>query len=110
MLFVSADRPEKISTIDKKSDFDYVLLSDSKLEAAKAFGIAFHLDDDMLKMFIKYGIDVEEATGETHHGLPVPSVFILDTEGVIRFSYVDPNYKARVDPALLVAAAKASLR
>ncbi len=110
MLFVSADRPEKISTIDKKSDFDYVLLSDSKLEAAKAFGIAFHLDDDMLKMFTKYGIDLEEASGETHHGLPVPSVFILDTEGVIRFSYVDPNYKARVDPDLLVAAAKASLR
>jgi peroxiredoxin len=109
LIFISPDRPEKINELEAKGKFDYTLLSDSKLEAAASFGIAFTLDDGMLAQYKKYGIDLEEASGESHHGLPVPSIWIVDREGTIRFSYVNPDYRVRPHPDIVLAAAK-SLR
>jgi len=79
------------------------------MEAAQSFGIAFRLDDATVKQFKAYGIDVEEASGYDHHLLPVPAVFVIDPEGVIDFQYVNPDYRARLDPQVLLAAAQAAL-
>jgi peroxiredoxin len=38
--------------------------------------------------------------------LPHPSVFIVDKAGVIRFAHVNPDYKDRLDPAKILAAAR----
>lgn len=86
-----------------------IFLSDSRLEAAMAMGVAYHASDETVKGLKGYGIDIEDASGETHHLLPVPSVFILDTSGKIRFQYVNPDYKVRIDGETLLAAARAAL-
>jgi len=109
MVFLSPDRPQEIKTTLAKKKFDYVLLSDSKAEASKAFGVAWHVEEPMRKRFKEFGIDLEKASGETHFNLPVPSVFILDKKGTVRFNYVDPDYRVRISPDLLLAAAKAAL-
>mgnify|MGYP002036832412 FL=1 len=77
--------------------------------AARSFGIAFRVDNATQKKYRKYGIDLEEVSGETHHLLPVPSVFIIGRDGTIMFSYVNPDYKVRLDPGVILAVAE-SLR
>jgi hypothetical protein len=54
--------------------------------------------------------NLEAASGEKHHLLPVPSVFIVGREGMIGFTYVNPDYKVRIDSDVLLAAAKAVLK
>jgi peroxiredoxin len=76
------------------------------MAAAKALGIAFRVDDETYKMYTKFGVDLEAESGRQHHLLPVPSVFILGTDGIIDFAYVNPDYKVRIEPELLLAAAK----
>jgi hypothetical protein len=39
--------------------------------------------------------------------LPVPAVYLVDGEGTITFHYVHPDHKIRLDPDLLLAAARA---
>jgi len=90
--------------------FGYVLLSDSKMTAASAFGIAYKVNDDTLKALKNYGIDIEESSGERHHLLPVPSVFLVGKSGRIEFQYVNPDYKVRLDPDVLLAAAEAAAK
>ena len=70
--------------------------------ASQGFGIAFHVVDRDDAYYAK----LERASGETHYMLPVPAVFIVGTDGIIKFQYVDPNYRVRLDPELLIAAAK----
>jgi hypothetical protein len=55
-----------------------------------------------------YGIDLEATQGTTRHELPVPSVFIVDRSGVVRFRHYDPDYTVRLDAALVLAAAKSA--
>ena len=107
MIFVSPDRPEKIAAYLAKQDFNYTLVSDSDSMAAQAMGVAYEVNDEVLEKFKGIGIDIEEASGKKHHLLPVPAVFIFDDQQVVRFNYADPNYKARIDPDLLLLAAKA---
>lgn len=110
IIAVSPDRPEKIRETLEKKPLNYLLLSDSGMLGAKAFGIAFRLDDGMLEKYKGFGIDLEAASGESHHMLPVPSVFITDLAGRIRFTYVNPDHRVRIDAETLLAAARASAK
>ncbi len=88
----------------------FELLSDSQMTAAKAFGIAYRVSDAYYERLREFGNDLEEASGEKHHLLPVPAVFIVGTDGMIKFEYVNPNYRVRLDADVLLAAVKAALK
>lgn len=109
LIFISADRPQKLAPYLDEKGLRYTLLSDNDLVAARAFGIAFQVGDDYLSKLEKHDIDIEEASGRTHHWLPVPATFIIGADGVIDFQYVNPDYKVRVNPDVLVTAARTSL-
>ena len=85
----------------------YNILSDAKAESIKAFGLAWETPEKMREQYKGYGIDLEKASGETHHILPVPAVYLMGTDGKVLFSYVNPDYKKRLEPQILLAAAKA---
>jgi len=104
---ISADRPELLKTTLDKNELTYTLLSDAPMTAAKAFGIAFKMDDEAVENYLSYGIDLEKDSGYDHHLLPAPAVFLVDQKGTIKFSYVNPDYKERIDGGILLAAAKA---
>jgi peroxiredoxin len=108
ILAISPDRPAKLAESLDKHKLTYTLLSDHAMKAARSFGIAFRVDDATLAKYRGYGIDLEAASGEEHHLLPVPSVFIVGTDGVIKFSYVNPDYKVRLAPEDLLKAAQAA--
>jgi peroxiredoxin len=110
VLAISPDRPQNLAQSQKKLKPSYTLLSDSSMRVASAFGIAFHVDDATVEKYHGYGIDLEAASGEKHHLLPVPSVFIVGRDGMIGFTYVNPDYKVRIDSDVLLAAAKAVLK
>jgi peroxiredoxin len=100
VIAVSTDSPENLTETLGKEKLSYTLLSDSELTVAKKFGIAFKGPKAYDKL-------LPEASGGKNVDklLPVPSVFILDTKGVIQFEYINPNYAARISPALLKAVA-----
>jgi hypothetical protein len=79
------------------------------MAASRAFGVAYKVDDVTFEEYMEHGLDLEIASGETHHQLPVPSVFITGTDGLIRFVHSDPDYTVRLDPAVLLDAASNAL-
>lgn len=103
---VSMDKPEKVAATAEEADFDYALYSDASADVAKAFGLAFRVDAATYEKLIGYGIDLEAASGQDHHILPVPAVFIIDREARIRFRYFNPDYKERLSGEKLLKAAR----
>lgn len=110
MVAVSADRPEELEKSLDVDDLGYALYSDSDLDAARALGIVFQLDPETVEAYRGHGIDLEEASGESHHQLPVPSVFLVEAGGTIRWVYSNPDYKVRPENAKLLEAARARRR
>ena len=98
VYFLSADSPANLSSALKgeAEGLDYTLLSDARLGAAEAFGLAFRISDDYYQAAKDYGVDLEEASGETHHALPIPAAYLIDAAGMIRFAHSNPDYTVRL--------------
>jgi len=107
---VAPDSREKIAEATAGSGFDYALYSDAAAEAAEAFGLAFRVDAATYEKLLGHGIDLEEASGRDHHLLPVPAVFLIDTDRRIRFRYYNPDYKVRLSAEELMEAAREATR
>ncbi len=110
MLAVSMDNPQHLLQSIALHHLTYTLLSDSSARAVKAYGIAFHVENALVAMYKKFHIDLDAASGNNHHILPVPSVFLVGTDDVIRYVYYNPDYKVRIAPDKLLAAAKTALK
>ena len=107
---VSPDRSEILNGPAEEHDLTYRLLSDSEMTAARALGIAFRVDETTIARYKSNGIDLEGDSGQKHHLLPVPSAFLVGQDGIIQYTYVNPNYRVRIDPGVLLEAAKAMMR
>lgn len=108
LLAISMDQPAKLKATPNRDQLGYRLLSDSDAAAAQAFGIAFKVDDATVEKYRGFAINLEAASGRTHHLLPHPAVFVVDTKGVIRFAHVNTDYKVRLVPAKILEAVRAA--
>ena len=106
IVFASADRPEALEPSLRDTSLVYTLVSDNDLVAARAFGIAYEVDDATVQRYEGTAMDLDEASGRDHHWLPAPAVWIISTDGTIQFGYVNPNYRVRVSPSVVMAAAR----
>jgi peroxiredoxin len=104
------DRPDLLYGSLEDPDIGYTVLSDAKLEATRAFGIGFRVDADTVERYLGYGIDLDAVSGEGHHVLPAPSTFLVGKDGTIRFQYTNPDYAVRLDPEVLITAARAYVK
>jgi len=111
MLAIGMDQPAKLKETPGRDALGYTLLSDADATAAEAFGIAFTVPDELVQTYKeKYHIDIEAASGRTHHKLPHPSVFVVGTDGTIHFTHTNEDYKVRLEPEKMLEAARAAAR
>lgn len=107
MLAISIDQPSKLKETPGYDQLGYTLLSDSDAKAAEAFGLVFTVPDDLVAKYKdEYHIDLEAASGRTHHKLPHPAVYVVSEEGTIQFDYVNQDYKVRLEPQKILEAAQ----
>lgn len=106
LLFVSPDRPAALYASLKEPDVTFTLLSDADMSAARSLGIAFRVDDPTLAKYRSFGVDLDAASGQVHHQLPVPAVFIVSRDGRIAYVHANPDYTQRLSPPALLAAAQ----
>ena len=112
VLFLSGDRPELLyDSLEQQAsldvtNLDYLILSDANAQASVAFGIAFKASGQTINYVNTKGDGYRKSSMEKHGILPVPAVFAVDRDGVIAFTYVNPDYKVRLPADELLEAAK----
>jgi len=109
IVAVSPDLPARAKQTIDELGLEYELLSDSKMNLARALGIAFQVNKKTLERYRISGLDLEECTGEQHHILPLPAVFIIGPDRIIRYEYVNPNHAVQPTPEIIMAAARMTL-
>ncbi|MNQ60700.1 putative peroxiredoxin bcp [compost metagenome] len=100
IIAISPDASANLKITAEKDKVKYTLLSDSKGELIKAIGIAYEAPENY-----KSVINVN-SNGVNTNFLPVPSVFVVNTENEILFEYISPDFKQRISAELLVSVLK----
>jgi len=100
IIAVSPDTPENLKITAEKDKVKYTLLSDSKGDLIKAMGIIFEAPENYKEV-----INVH-SNGMNTSFLPVPSVFVVNTDSAILFEYISPDFKHRISSELLISVLK----
>lgn len=109
LVGISPDTPAQLKASAAKNELKYLLLSDEKMLASQAFGLAFYTSEKVTETYTAR-LKLENPLWITPEGakrlvLPVPAIYISDDKGLIHFQYINPNYKVRPAPKLILTAA-----
>lgn len=105
LVAISAETQKYTREIKQEARAHFPFLTDVDNGYALALNLAIWVPDEMSALIAAAGWDVPCYQGGSAWILPVPSIFLLDQEGVVRFRHVDPDYRRRLEPATLIAAA-----
>ncbi|MBZ0272816.1 peroxiredoxin family protein [bacterium] len=95
IVAISVDKPAESAKTQATYTIPFPLLSDQDLAAHDAYRVTHEVDDEYFQMLKQYEIDIEAATGRKHHKMAVPSIFVIDENGVVAWAHADRDYKRR---------------
>jgi peroxiredoxin len=105
LVAISVDKPSEEAKTQAKDGVPFPMLSDSKLVAHKAFKVVHATGEEEQKKMASFGVDLGAYSGESHKSFAIPSVFLVDKGGVVRFAHVDEDYKTRPSAKQLLGVA-----
>lgn len=86
----------------RDNKLDFTILSDTKSEVANAFGIRFALPDYLVEVYTAFKNDLPVVNDDPSWVLPMPARYVIDTDGLIAYAEVNPDYTKRPDPSELL--------
>lgn len=104
LVAISVDTVDAASQTNAAFEIPFPVLSDPDLLAHNAFAVSFPLDNAEVERLTGFGIDLEAASGRDHHTIAVPSIFIVDRGGVVRWGHANREYRQRPSTSQLLAA------
>ena len=81
-----------------------VMLSDPGNQVAERYGLRFKLPEDLIEIYRKFKLNVNEHNADESWTLPMPARLIIDQDGIIRHAEINPDYTVRPDPAETIEA------
>lgn len=108
LICISPEIPDESLSTMEKNNLKFEVLSDEGLLVSEKYGIVFELGE-IAELYASFGINMDEKNGndgKRKPRLPVPATFVLDKEGKIVYSFVDPDYTKRAEPSDIIKAIK----
>jgi peroxiredoxin len=104
LLAVSPNSPDHSLSMKEKHTLAYEVLSDFDNQIAKQYKIVFSQSDAVAEVGKKVGADIAAFNGTGKREIPAPATFIIDRQGIIRFTFANGDYTKRVEPQTLLDA------
>lgn len=97
LIAISPELPDKSLNTVEKNNLPFTVLSDMDNNVARKYDLVFKLDTETANRYeSKFGLS--QYNGNDKAELPIPATYIIDREGIIRYAYVNPDYKKRANP------------
>ncbi|MEO4006034.1 peroxiredoxin-like family protein [Flavobacterium sp. CAU 1735] len=103
LIAVSPQSPVYNDNQQQTHRLSFPLLTDSENKLAQQLGITFRLQDFVRPDYQKLGIQLEDFNADSSGILPIPAIFVIDRNAQIRYIYLDPDYRNRIEIATLTA-------
>lgn len=101
-LAISPELPDKTASTAADNKLPFAVLSDINNNVARKYDLVFQLNNETVQAYEK-GFGLSDYNGNERGELPVPATYIIDQKGIIRYAYVNPDYKHRANPDEVLA-------
>ncbi len=103
LFALTPELPERSAETAQKNGVPFGVLTDADNKVAQLYKLVFKLDDATAKRY-EAAFKLSGFNGNTKAELPVPATYVIDTKGIVRYAYVNPNYRERAQPSAVVQA------
>ncbi len=105
LLALTPEVPDKSLSTKEKNDLQFEVLSDVGNDVAREYGIVFKLIPEVADSY-QASFDLHSYNGDESDELPLAATYIIDQQGVIRYSFLHPDYRHRAEPEDILNALK----
>jgi peroxiredoxin len=106
LIAISPMKPDNSLSMKEKHEITFDVLSDRGNGVARQYGIVFRLDETLLTVYDKFGIDVAGTNGDLSFELPIPATYVVNSDRRISYAYLDVDHTVRMEPADILAELK----
>lgn len=104
---ISAELSRFTKALRAEAGAAFPFLTDLDAGYALSINLAILVDETMAALIAGAGWNIPEYQGSAAWIHPVPAVFIVDQQGLVRLRHVDPDYRRRMELDEIVAAVRA---
>jgi peroxiredoxin len=101
LIAIAPQTPDSTAETVVKGGLGFEVLSDKGNKAARSNGIAYRLPAVVIAN-IKGRLGLDKYNGDTSNELPVSATYVIDPDGVIRYAFIDADYRKRAEPSAVV--------
>lgn len=108
LVAISPQVPDESLAQLERDPLAFPVLSDQDARVAAEYGVAWEVPDAILDHMRKdRNLELTEINGGNGHVLPIPGTFVLGRDGLVKWRYVNVDYRYRAEPEDVVAAVRA---
>jgi peroxiredoxin len=109
LIAISPQKPDGSLTMQEANKLTFTVLSDPGNQIAGQLGSLSTPPDAVREAQAGLGVDVAAGNADGTHTLPMPTVVLIDADGLIRWIDVHPNYTTRTEVPEILAAVESQL-
>jgi peroxiredoxin len=103
LVAISPETPDNSLTTAEKNHLEFEVLSDKGSKVARAYGVSYKVPKVIADQ-MKGRLDLTKYNGDDSGELPLGATYVIDREGIIRYAFVDADYRKRAEPSDVIAA------
>jgi len=103
LLALTPELPDQSLSTSEKHQLTFEVLSDVDNHVARSYGLVFQVPDFVMKWYNE-NFDLSAYNGNDQHELPLAATYIIDSQGIVQYAFLDADYRNRAEPNELLAA------
>lgn len=104
LVALTPELPDTNSETVKEQGLPFEVLSDIDHKVADQYGLVFQLNDDTRERYQEKFKLVERSGENAADRLPLAATYVIGTDGVITYAFLDADYRRRAEPEAILAA------
>lgn len=107
LVAISPEVPDGSLTKNEITNMDFTVLSDQDAKIASQYGVAWEVPEFLMEhMRVDRNLDLKKINNGNSSVLPIPATFILGKDGIVKWNYVNVDYRTRSEPDEIIEVLK----
>jgi peroxiredoxin len=102
LIAITPQVPDKSADQVSSSRLTFEVLSDVGNKLAKQCGLVFTLPESLRPIYDAWQLDIPGHNADDSFELPMPATYIIGTDGIIHYAFVDMDYTKRLEPDIII--------
>lgn len=102
LVAITPQTPVNSRKLITEHNLSFPILSDPGNAVAERYGLRFRLPDYLIAVYRQLGVELPVINGNDDWTLPMPARFVVDSDGLICYAEVNPDYTVRPEPEELL--------